>query len=208
MDSINLAGKLRHKSGRGSCNILRNQHKIPGVLYGRENQNLMVEFSEMELGDVIRSYGENALVNLDLDGTKIKAIIKEVQRDPVKRNLTHIDMKYIKDDERVHADIPIVIRGEEYVRSNGGIVQKQMSTISVEAKPDKLPKYIIADISKLRPGDRFTVADMELSSDLTIDTDIKSIVIAINTKKEMETLADTQVEEIRDSSPTEKSENI
>lgn len=198
MDITNLSGNLRHVSGKGPCNTLRNQKRVPGVLYGKEHENMMVEFSEMELNDIIKGYGENALVNIDFEGKEIKAMIKEVQRDPIKRNLTHIDMKYIKDDERVHADIPIAIRGEEFIRSRGGIVQKQLGSIAVEARPDRLPKYIVADVSKMDIGDKLTIANMEFSSDIAVDADIDLTVISITAAKEIVDLPETDEQKTPD----------
>jgi large subunit ribosomal protein L25 len=186
MEVTNLSGKLRNKAGHGVCNSLRNQHKIPGVLYGREHQNMLVEFSEMDLNNVVRENGEHALVNLDINGSRVKAMIKEVQRDPIKRNLIHIDMKYVKDDEKVHADIPVVIKGEEVIRSKGGIIQKQLGNVSIEASPEKLPKFVVADVSRLKIGDKFTVSDMELSSDISVATDMNSIVAIISPLKDNE----------------------
>lgn len=190
MDNINLSGKLRLRAGRGPCNDLRKHSRIPGVLYGREHQNVLVEFSEMELNDTIKQYGEHAVINLGLNDSSIKAMIKEVQRDPVNRRLQHIDLKYLRDDERVHSSIPVVLRGEESVRSRGGVVQKQLGSIVVESSPDKLPKYVVADVSRLNIGGKFTVADIELAEDITLETDIHSIIAAVTAAKEVEKLAE------------------
>jgi large subunit ribosomal protein L25 len=198
MEATNLSGNLRYRTGKGSCNALRNNQRIPGIIYGREHQNVLVEFSEMELNDVIKQYGEHALINLNLNGTNEKAMIKEVQREPVNRKITHIDMKYIKDDEKVHADIPVIIKGEDRVASRGGIVQKHIGNISVEGMPDKIPKYLVADVTQLNIGDKVIVSDVELSSDITIILDGHSIIAAITPLKETENSADDSIKEKQD----------
>lgn len=183
MEAVKLSVNIRGCAGKGHCNILRSQHKIPGILYGRGYDNVLVEFSEMELNDVIKKYGEHALVDLSLNGSNRKAIIKEVQREPVNRVLSHLDLKYIKDDERVHADIPIIVKGEDRVISRGGIVQKQLGNVSVEGQPEKLPKLLTADVSMLNIGDKLMVKDMELSSDITTAADLNSVVITITSAR-------------------------
>lgn len=190
MESANLRAKLRDKSGTGPSHSLRRNNEVPGILYGREINNMLVEFSEMELNNVIRKHGEHAVVNVDINGSNVKTMIKEVQRDPINRSLVHVDMKYIKDDERVHTDVPVIIKGEEYVRSRGGIVQKQLGLVSVETTPEKLPKYFVADVSKLNIGEKLTIADVEFGEDITITSDIHSIIASITTAKEKEVTQD------------------
>lgn len=181
METVNLSAKVREKAGRGNTHMLRRNHRIPGVVYGKDAQNLLVEFSEMEIGSILKTYGEHAVVNLNIDGRNVKTMIKEVQRNPVNRNLSHIDLKFIKDDERIHADIPVVIKGEENIRSKGGIVQKQLGIVSVETTPDKLPKFFTVDVSKLNVGDKVTVANIEFASEISIATGLSSVIAAITT---------------------------
>lgn len=186
MDTVSLSGEIREQKGRGTCHRLRKAHKIPGVLYGRGKSNLMVEFSEMDINDLIKHYGEHALVELDVNGSSMKTMIKEIQRDPVDRSIKHIDMKYITDGEKVHIDVPVVLKGDDMIRSKGGIVQKQMGTLSVEADPQKIPKVIVADVSHLNIGEKLTLADVEFSSDITIADDMDSIIAVITSAKEKE----------------------
>jgi len=186
MEVTNLKANVREKAGRGNAHMLRRTGRVPGIVYGKGAQNLLVEFSEMEIGNVLKNYGEHAVVNLDVNGKNFKTMIKEVQRDPVNRSVYHIDMKYIKDDEKIHADVPVIIKGEDRVRSKGGIVQKQLGVISVETTPDKLPKNFTVDVSNLNIGDKLTVADIEFASEISIASDLNSIIATITTAKESE----------------------
>lgn len=183
-----LKGNIREKSGTGPSHDTRRRGKVPGVVYGKNINNLLVEFSEMELNNIIKEYGEHAVVNINVNGSNIKTMIKEIQREPVKRNLVHVDMKSIKEDEKVQADVPVVIKGEDYVRSRGGIVQKQLGTVSVMATPDRLPKYLVADVSKLGSGHKLTIADMEFSSEIAVLSDMHSVVALVTTPREKEDL--------------------
>jgi large subunit ribosomal protein L25 len=102
MNSVYLNANLRKHPGRGPSHRLRKNHNIPGVVYGGSKDNLLVEFSEMDLNDVIRNYGEHALINLNVNGSNMKTMIVEVQRDPINRNLMHVDMKNVREDEIIH----------------------------------------------------------------------------------------------------------
>jgi large subunit ribosomal protein L25 len=179
MNSVYLNANLREQSGRGPSHRLRKSHSIPGVVYGGNADNLLVEFSEMDLNDVIRSYGEHAFIDLEVNGRNMKAMIVEVQREPVNRNLIHVDMKNIRDDEIIHTQIPVIIKGEDMIRSKGGVVQKLMGTVTVEATPEKLPKCLIADISHLDIGGKLTTGDIELSSDISILSDLHSVLATV-----------------------------
>jgi len=191
MDIVDLRGCLRSKSGKGSSHTLRRSGEVPGVVYGKDTSNLLVEFSDLELNDVIKNYGEHAVLRLEVNGSKLKTMIKEVQREPVNRKLMHVDLKYVNDSDKVHTDIPVVFKGEDLVRSKGGVVQKQMSNISIETTPDNIPKYIVADVSGLKIGGKLIIADVELSSDITVTDDINSVVAIVTSlnEKEKETVS-------------------
>ncbi|KPU45373.1 50S ribosomal protein L25 [Oxobacter pfennigii] len=186
MEAAQLKAKLRQKAGRGVCHSLRRQGEVPGVLYGKGIDNMLVEFSEMELNDIIKNQGEHAVINIDVNGSVLKTMIKEIQRNPVDRRPVHIDLKCIREDEKLHAEVPIMVKGEGAIRSKGGIVQKQLGTVEVEATPDQLPKFILADVSRLEIGDKITVADMEFASEISILSDINSIVATITYASEKE----------------------
>jgi large subunit ribosomal protein L25 len=196
---VDIGANARTKAGKGMPNRLRKEHKIPGVLYGKGMNNMLVEFAEMGIDDVIRNYGEHAIVNLDINGQKIKTMIKEVQRNPVSRAIEHVDMKYVKDDEKIHADIPVVLKGEGIINSKGWIVQKQLGHISIESTPDRLPRYVTCDVSKLNIGGRLTAADVEVSSDITVITDLHSVIASITTVREKEKTLDSDEQQALDS---------
>lgn len=203
MDTVKLSALHREGKGKGACRRMRSSHRIPGVIYGRNRENMLVEFSEMEILDVIKRYGEHALINLEMDGNQYSTMIKEVQKDPAMHSIKHVDLKFIDEGEKVHADIPIVIKGEERVRSKGGVVQKQMGVLSVEASPDKLPKFLVADVSSLDVGDKLTVADVEFSSDISVADDIHSVIAVISNLKEKETTQDINEQQTLDDTQTQ-----
>lgn len=194
MEFAELKGVPREKSGTGPSHDARRRGKVPGVVYGKNIDNLLVEFSEMELNSIIKEFGENAVVEIDVNGKSIKTMIKEIQREPVKRKLVHVDMKSITENEKVHADVPVVLKGEDYVRSKGGIVQKQLGTVSVMATPDRIPKYLVADVSRLSRGEKFTIADMEFSSELAVLSDINSVIASVTSPREREDGTETMDE--------------
>lgn len=179
MITAKLKGTMREKKGKGICRRLRQKHVVPGVLYGREKENMLVEFSEMDIIELIKNYGENAVVELEIGDFGQRAMIKEVQRDPVNRNINHLDMKYLDNNEKVHVDVPLVLKGEDMIKTKGGVVQKQISCLSVEGFPDSIPKVLVADVSNLDLGGKLKVSDMEFSSELSVADDYNSIVAVV-----------------------------
>jgi large subunit ribosomal protein L25 len=182
-----LHGNIRLNPSKGNNNRLRKAERVPGVLYGLNNPNFNVEFAEMELIDVLQKVGEHGVVDIDINNSHEKAMIKEVQRDPLTRKITHIDLQRVDDAHKIHAKVPIVIRGEDRLKSMGAMVQKQLNEVDVVCTADKLPKYIVADLSRFDIGDRFMVRDLEVADEISVINDSDIVIAAITHIKENKT---------------------
>lgn len=175
---------LRENINKGNSHRLRTSGKIPGVVYGLKSLAMNVEFGELDILDTLQRIGEHGVVEIDNNGEVEKVIIKEVQRDPVTRRLMHIDLQRIDEDKLIHVNIPIVIKGEKQLRGSDAMVQKQMDVIEVIGKPGNLPKFLTVDVSKLPPGRRVTLSDVEIGSEISIVGDMGTIIASITRIKE------------------------
>ncbi|EYE89470.1 50S ribosomal protein L25 [Fervidicella metallireducens AeB] len=179
-----LHGNMRDCASKGNNHRLRNSGRIPAVVYGLNNPNLLVEFGELEVHDVIKKTGEHGIVELDLNGAKEKVMLKEVQRHPITKEIVHMDFQRINSSEKVHAKVPIVIKGEERISKNGAIAQIQINEVEVECTPDALPRYFTADLSKVPIGGRFTVGDLEVAEEISVLNDYNTIIASVSYIKE------------------------
>ena len=191
--------KIREKGG---VNQLRQDGFIPGVVYGRgvENTNVVVETPVLE--KVLQKSGESTLLELTIEGGKSKhVLIQDVQRDPVKDNLTHVDFLEVSLDRKIKAEIPLHFIGDSpAIKELGGILIKGVQQVEVEALPQNLPHNIEIDISSIKTfEDHITVADLKISNNVKIlvsEETILASVVPPRSEEELESLKGDVVEDV------------
>lgn len=169
---------------------LRQAGYIPAVLYGhgKKNQNISVE--EKSFGRVLEEVGETTLVTLKTGGKNYNVLIHDVDRDPLRGNVRHIDFYEVRMDEKIKADVPLVFIGaSEAVKNDGGILVKSLQAVEVEALPRDLPKEIAVDISGLDSFEaKIHIGDLKVSAGVKIlanPAEIVAFVAPPRSDKEM-----------------------
>jgi large subunit ribosomal protein L25 len=178
-DDITLVAEVGRPTGTSASRRLRATGKVPAVLYGRgaEPRAITVDWRDLRLA-LTTEKGLNALITLSVDGTSTPAIVKEMQRHPVRRDVLHIDFLAVDVDKPIATDVPIVMEGEALlVYREQGVVDQIMNAIVVHAKPDRIPGHLSVDISALEIGHTITVADLVLPEGVTIDADPEEPVV-------------------------------
>ncbi|KGM96442.1 50S ribosomal protein L25 [Clostridium novyi A str. 4552] len=174
-----LKAKERIKDSNHSARRERKKGMVPGVLYGAGVQNTLFEIGEIELNREVLKHGEYGGIDLEINNNHHKAIVKEVQKDPVTKKILHIDLQEINKDEVIQTEIPINFIGEEFIAKRGEIVQKEKSNIKVQGKYDNIPKSINVDVSKMYSGDVFRVNDVEMASEIICLDDMNTILAVV-----------------------------
>lgn len=177
METLNAV--KRQKKTSHEARKERRSGKTPGVLYGKNITNLLFEIGELELTKEIYKSGEHGIVNINIDGEEHKALIKEIQKDPVNRKLMHIDLEKLSDDTVVVTDVPLVFVGEDKVAKNGGILQKERNKVKIQCKGGNIPKSINVDVSNLSFGDTYRLSDVEFSNEITFIEDPNTVIATI-----------------------------
>lgn len=174
MPEVTLVAKPRQTGGGSrAASRLRAGDMIPAVVYGRGSDPRSVAVARRELRQVLTGdAGMNALITLDVEGDSLLALVREVQRHPVRNNVTHVDFILVSRDEAVTVEVPIVLEGEAVnVLRHEGTVDQQLFTLTVEAKPGQIPNELTVDISGLDIGDTVRVSDLVLPSGATTEVD-------------------------------------
>ena len=151
MEGTILKAKARNITGK-KVRFLRRGGITPTHLFGHNLKSRSLECDTGELLDVIKEAGMTSLLNLEIDGEKRrhKVLIREIQTDPLGKQLLHVDLYQIKMTEKLKADIPIILTGEApAMEIKGRAVQQSLDTLSIECLPDKLPHEIEVDIGIL-----------------------------------------------------------
>ena len=182
MKSITINGSKRESVGKVATKALRNAGRVPCVLYGGGEP---LHFSAPELDFSKLVYTPNAhTVEITLeDGSKIAAIMQDIQFHPLTDRILHVDFYQLFDDKEVSMNIPVKIEGAAPgVLNSGGVLSRNKRKLRVKALPANLPDFIIADISKLELGNKLYTAELQ-SEDYTILHPDNTVVCQVRTSR-------------------------
>jgi large subunit ribosomal protein L25 len=179
MSEVKLTATSGRTTGTRPSRRLRTEGRVPGVIYGGGEAASVVEFDWPELRAALSTdAGMNALVRIELDGSSFLTIVREMQRHPVRRDVTHIDFLKIDETAKIEMDVPIVLVGEaKEVQVNGGMVEQKLQSLQVMVRPADIPNEIEIDISEMQIDDAMHVSDLRLPSGVEVLTDADETVV-------------------------------
>jgi large subunit ribosomal protein L25 len=179
MADITLHAVPRPPQGKRPARRLRNEGKVPGVVYGLGGDPvpLTVEWRELRAA-LVTEQGLNAVINLEMDGERTPTLVKEMQRHPVRRNVLHVDFIRVDLDKPVDVDVPVHLEGEaEAVQREGGVIDQTLTSLQITAKPADIPAQVTVDISDLEIGSAKHVSDIVLPAGVTTNVDADETVV-------------------------------
>ena len=170
---LTLTAETGRATGSRPARRLRAEGKVPGVVYGLNREPMSVVVPWAELRRVLTTEaGMNALIDLEVDGQHDLTIVKDLQRDPVRRTVSHVDFLRIDRDAPISVEVPVVLIGEAHeVEINQGIVEQLVHALQITSTPSAIPTQLDADISALEIGGSVRVRDLTLPPGVTTDVD-------------------------------------
>ena len=174
MKTIAISGSPRENVGKRDAKELRYEGKVPAVLYGGKEQAHFAVVAT-ELKDAIYS-PEASFVEIDFNGSKIKAIIKETQFHPLTDLLLHVDFLQLFDEKEIVMEIPIKLTGTSPGVKMGGKLVQKLRKLRIKALPADMPQTIDVSIAKLEVGNLFRVRDLEKGKYVVTNTPEDTIV--------------------------------
>ena len=176
MKAISLSGSVRENVGKKDAKAIRNAGRVPCVLYGNGVQtHFSVE--SLAIGKVVYS-PDVYQVELDIDGTKTRAIIQELQQNPVTDRITHVDFLELSDDKAIKVALPVRTKGVSPGVIRGGKIQQVYRRLQMVGLPKDLPTDITLDISPLEIGDAIRVKHVEIPNVKLLDP-ANSVVVSV-----------------------------
>ena len=168
-----LQAEAGRATGSRASRRLRAEDKIPAVVYGHGIDPVSVAVFRRDLRAALTTEaGMNALIDLGVDGQQHLTIVRDVQRDPVRNVVTHVDFVVVRRDEIISVEVPIVLTGvAEEVRRETGTVDQVLFELTVSATPGTIPNEFVIDISDMVIGDSVRVGDLPLPSGVTTEVD-------------------------------------
>jgi large subunit ribosomal protein L25 len=198
-DSNHLLTEVRESFGKGAARKIRAQNKIPAVIYGHGTEPKHVTLPGHDTALILRK--SNQVLELDIQGEIQLALVKDVQKDPVRQIIEHIDLIVIRKGEKVTIDVTVHLEGEA---APGTTVNQDANTISLEAEATHIPESIVVNIEGAEDGTQIFAKDLELPKGSSLITDPDTLVVAISIAAEQD-LGD-EAAPAEDAAPAEAAE--
>ncbi|MGW6131961.1 50S ribosomal protein L25/general stress protein Ctc [Cellulomonas sp. NPDC055163] len=174
MSEVKLVATTRTDFGKGAARRTRRAGRIPAVLYGHGSDPLHVSLPGHETFLALKH--ANALFAIEIDGETTLAITKDVQREPVRNVIEHVDLLIVKKGETISVEIPVVITGESF---SGTIHIVEHQTVTLEAEATHLPQSVEVSIEGLEAGATVTAGELTLPQGSTLVTDADAVIVSI-----------------------------
>jgi len=175
-DESNITAEPRTEFGKGAARRIRRDDKVPAVLYGHGGDPVHITLPGHETMLALKHGGANALLTITLNGKDQLALPKQIQRDPIKGFLEHLDLILVRKGEKVTVDIPVHLVGEP---DPDALVVTEMSAVSVEAEATHIPEYIEVSIEGLKVGTAVYAKDLQVPAGSTVLLDDDALIVNV-----------------------------
>jgi large subunit ribosomal protein L25 len=180
---VKLTAELRTEFGKGAARRIRRAHKVPAVLYGHGTAPIHISLPGHETLLALRT--ANALLSIEVNGSSQLALPKQVQRDPLKHTIEHVDLVIVRRGEKVTVDVPVQLEGEAGPET---LVVVDHNSIPIEAEATNIPQQIVVSVEGLPPGTQILARDLQLPSGSTVDLDPETLIVNITNAPTAEAL--------------------
>ncbi|MET9534289.1 MULTISPECIES: 50S ribosomal protein L25/general stress protein Ctc [unclassified Streptomyces] len=186
MAEVKLTAEVRTEFGKGAARQIRRENKVPAVIYGHGADTVHITLPGHELMMALKT--ANALLRLDIEGRTELVIPKAIQRDAIKRNLTHVDLLAVKLGEKVTVEVSVHAEGD--LAPGANLLEYVLNTLTVEAEATHIPESVTVSVAGMDAGDSILAKDVPLPSGTTLAIDEEAVVIQVVAAQAEEPAAD------------------
>lgn len=180
MSETTLTAENRAETGKGPAGRLRREGKVPAVVYGLGGEPVSVTVPARELAHILASEtGANTVITLRVDGQEQLTLARQIQRHPVRGELLHVDFVRVSADQPVAAEVTIQLTGEPEGVRMGGMLEQQMFSLTIEAKPADIPTAVEHDVSELGLGEQLRVGQLAIPAGVVVHHEPEELVALI-----------------------------
>ena len=178
MEKVIIEANERKAINKRSRNSLRNEGRVPGVLYGSRMEPIQIDVTRLKINPLVFTAKTN-LISLKLDGHEdYECVIKDVQFDPVTDEVVHFDLIGLTRGEKIQLEVPIKLLGNAVGVKEGGLLQESMHKLSIECLPKDIPQLLELEVTELNIGDSIHVSDLNFEN-ITILNPENTIVVSV-----------------------------
>jgi large subunit ribosomal protein L25 len=203
MATEKIAAETRTEFGKGAARRIRRDDKIPAVLYGHGNDPVHVTLPGHDTMMALKHGGANALLELDIEGKAQLALTKQVQIDPIRRTIEHIDFVAVRRGEKVTVDVPVHLHGDA---ASETLVVTEHSTVQIEAEATAIPERIEIDIEGAEVGTQILAGSLTLPEGAVLLTDPETLIVNV-TEQQSEEALEAELEEAEAEAGIEREEH-
>jgi large subunit ribosomal protein L25 len=171
-----IKAEPRTEFGKGAARRIRRADKVPAVIYGHGNDPIHVALPGHDTMLAIKHGGANAVLNIEIEGKVQLALTKQVQADPIKGFLEHIDFVAVRKGEKVTVEVPVHVTGEA---ARETFVQLENNVITLEAEATHIPESIEVSVEGAEAGTQITAAQLDLPTGSTLVSDAEQLIVNI-----------------------------
>ena len=206
MTAMKMQIEKRTEVGKNVVKKMRKNNVIPAVVYSRGGETVNVSVDSSEFLRVYKSAGSSSLLSLELEGEAIPAIIKEMQRDPVKNQILHVDFQKLNMDEKVRMTVPIVLVNRDNIKLQPSILIQVLDQIEIECLPSNIPNGAEVDVENMDFTTPILVKDLDIANDenIAILRDLDDVVCTLtqpSVAKEDEEEEEASIPEATEAAP-------
>ncbi|TQK72790.1 MULTISPECIES: 50S ribosomal protein L25/general stress protein Ctc [unclassified Nocardioides] len=202
MSTEKIQAEVRTEFGKGAARRIRRENKIPAVVYGHGNEPVHLTLPGHDTMMAIKHGGANAVLELEFDGTSQLALTKQVQVDPVRRVLEHVDFVAVKRGEKVTVDVPVHVVGDAAAET---LVVTENATVQVEAEATHIPEQFEVSVEGAEAGTQILASQIELPNGVSLLTEADTLVVNVTAAQTAEQ-AEAELEEAEAEAGIERDE--
>jgi large subunit ribosomal protein L25 len=172
----NLTAEIRTKTGKGASRQARRDGKVPAVLYGHGADPQHLTLPAREFAAVLRNFGTNAVLTLDIAGKEALALPKAIEIHPIRRNIQHVDLIIVRRGERVTVEIQVNVEGDA---GPDTLVNQESNTIEISSDAMSIPENLTLSVEGVTAGTQFLAAQVPLPEGVTLISDPELLVVNV-----------------------------
>jgi len=169
-----LVATARTKFGKGAARSIRREHRIPAVMYGHGTDPVHISLPGHETMMALKV--ANVLLTIEIDGKDHLALAKDVQRDPIRPVIEHIDLVVVRKGEKVHVDVPVHLVGTAAIET---VVSVEHNTVELAVEATHIPDHVEVSVEGLAAGTQIHASDLALPKGAELLTDAATLVVNI-----------------------------
>ncbi|WP_216831198.1 50S ribosomal protein L25/general stress protein Ctc [Alkalihalobacterium elongatum] len=177
--AVALQAKTRPDLKKSTTRKFREDGQVPGILYGKKVESQPIAVDQINFIKLVRDEGRNSIISLDVNGNKHEVMVYDMQVDPLKNELVHVDFCAVDMSSEVDTEVRVQLVGEAPGVSDGGMVSHLVHQLSIRALPSEIPSEISVDISNLNIGDSIQVKDIVSQQSVEITNDPEETIITV-----------------------------